>query len=47
MKLKNIDQYVSTLFLIEDLPDDTKRIAKKYKNDPLRKKLLLASFTFS
>jgi hypothetical protein len=44
MKLENIDQYVSTLFLIEDFTDEINRIAKEPDKNPLRKKLILASY---
>ena len=44
MKLENIDQYVSTLFLIEDLKDGARRLAKKKNMHPLQKKALLTSF---
>jgi hypothetical protein len=41
MELENIDQYIHTLFILEDIKDDIKRIAKKAYKIPLRKKLLL------
>jgi hypothetical protein len=43
MELENLDQYLHTLFLIEDLTDDAIRIANENKYHPLRKKLFLAS----
>ena len=43
MKLKTIDQYVHTLFMLEEIKDDIKRIAKKPDKIPLRKQLRLNS----
>lgn len=43
MKLENIDQYVHTLFMLEEIKDDIKRIAKKPDKIPLRKQLFLGS----
>lgn len=43
MKLENIDQYVHSLFILEEIKDDIKRIAKKPDKIPLRKKLHLNS----
>lgn len=43
MKLENIDQYVNTLFMLEEIKDDIKRIAKKSDKIPLTKQLHLSS----
>lgn len=43
MMLENIDQYVHTLFILEQIKDEIKRIAKKSDNIPLRKQLHLNS----
>lgn len=43
MKLENFDQYVHTLFILEEIKDDIRRIAKKPDKIPLRKQLRLSS----
>ncbi|OQP65807.1 hypothetical protein A3860_14510 [Niastella vici] len=44
MELENMNQYVHTLFLIEDLNDEIKRLTKEPDQYPLRKKLFLSSY---
>ncbi|HEY8893353.1 MAG TPA: hypothetical protein VIM79_01015 [Niastella sp.] len=42
MKLENVDQYVHTLFILEEIKDDIKRTAKEPDKIPLRKQLFLS-----
>jgi hypothetical protein len=41
MKLENVDQYVHTLFILEEIKDDIKRTTKEPDKIPLRKQLFL------